>query len=64
MARRRKSITEGNKYYSYLAGPTSTPINKGACNTRHIHDFALSSHTRTLTHTLGKNGNSGVAKGF
>ena len=61
MTRRRKSIAEGNKDYSYLAGPTSTPINKGVCNTRHIDDL-LSAHT--LTHTLGKNGNFGVVKGF
>ena len=59
MAGRRESIAEGNKDYSYLAGPTSTPIYRGACSTRHIDDFALSSHT----HTLGTNGNSGVVRG-
>ena len=42
MARRRKSIAKGNKDYSYLVGPTSTPINKGACNAR-IYTFFHSS---------------------
>lgn len=52
MAGRRESIAEGNKDYSYLAGPTSTPINRGACSTRQIYNFLLLAHT--LTHTLGE----------
>ena len=52
MAGRRESKAEGNKDYSYLTGPTSTPIYRGACSIRKKRRFLLSAHT--LTHTWEK----------
>ena len=56
MAGRRESKAEGKEDYSHKRAPvvpTSTPIYRGACNTRKIHDLSL---MLTHSHTLGKMG--------